>query len=179
MNFKESKTYRNLRTAYDGELRAVGKYTVYGEKADADELMNVVQVYRETAGNEREHAEQWLDRLNGGEMPSSLENLRDSAAGEFAEWTDMYRRFAQEAAEEGYHEIARQFERVASVERRHNRRFCMLADELGSGMMFCAEEETAWVCMNCGHVHVGRCAPKACPLCGKAQTWFTRLDECD
>lgn len=173
MSFQESKTWRNLQQAYEGELRASGKYGLYGELAHGDELENIARAYGEIGAQEREHAELFWSRLSGGQLPDALANLRDSAAGEFKEWTETYRRFAEEARQEGYHDVARLFERVAAVERHHNLRFCALADELEHP---CGrEEEAAWVCLNCGHVHIGRQPPRECPLCGKPSGWFRAL----
>ena len=177
MHFSESKTYRNLRAAYEGELRAAGKYALYAETAREQGLAGVAAIFDEAARNEREHAKRWLDRLNGGEPLATLDNLRDSAHGEFAAWSELYRRFAQEADDEGFHELSRLFERVADVERRHNKQFCGLADRLSSGRQYCRDEDMAWLCLWCGHMHAGRCAPQECPLCGRSRASFAPIYE--
>ena len=44
------------------------------------------------------------------------ENLADATEGENYEWTDMYKRMAEEAREEGFEELAIKFEYVGKVE---------------------------------------------------------------
>ena len=51
-----------------------------------------------------------------------MENLKDAAAGENYEWTDMYDRMAREAEEEGFVEIAAKFRGVAAIEKHHEER---------------------------------------------------------
>ena len=115
---KGSKTEKNLMTAFAGESQARNKYTYYASKARKDGYVQIANIFEETANNEKEHAKMWFKLLNGG-IGSTAENLRDAAAGENYEWTDMYASFAKEAREEGFEEIARQFEGVAAIEKEH------------------------------------------------------------
>ena len=107
---KGSKTEKNLMTAFAGESQARNKYTYYASKARKDGYVQIANIFEETANNEKEHAKMWFKLLNGG-IGSTAENLRDAAAGENYEWTDMYASFAKEAREEGFEEIARQLSR--------------------------------------------------------------------
>ena len=93
---KGSKTEKNLMTAFAGESQARNKYTYYASKARKDGYVQIANIFEETANNEKEHAKMWFKLLNGG-IGSTAENLRDAAAGENYEWTDMYASFAKEA----------------------------------------------------------------------------------
>ena len=80
--------------------QATNKYTYYASKAKKDGYVQISDLFMKTANNEREHAKLWFKLLHDG-MPSTVENLKDAAAGENYEWTDMYATFAKEAREEG------------------------------------------------------------------------------
>ena len=114
----------------------------------------------------------WFKELHGGEVPSTMENLLDAAAGENYEWTAMYDDFAREAREEGFERIAKLFEEVAKIEREHEERYRALIDNIKEERVFNKEESVVWVCRNCGHVHVGKVAPKVCPVCSHPQSYF-------
>ena len=106
MELKGTKTEKNLQEAFAGESQARNKYTYYASKAKKDGYVQISKIFEETAANEKEHAEIWFKYLHGGKMPSTVENLKDAAAGENFEWTDMYARMADEADAEGFTEIA-------------------------------------------------------------------------
>ena len=106
-DLKGTKTERNLQDAFAGESQARNKYTYYASKARKDGYEQIAAIFEETANNEKEHAKLWFKLLHGGEVPGTMDNLRDAAAGENYEWTDMYERMAQEADEEGFTEIGR------------------------------------------------------------------------
>ena len=105
-NLKGSKTEANLMTAFAGESQARNKYTYYASKAKKDGNEQIAALITETANNEKEHAKMWFKLLQGGEIKGTLDNLKDAAAGENYEWTDMYATFAKEAKEEGFDDIA-------------------------------------------------------------------------
>ena len=96
----------------------------------------------------------------------------DGAAGENYEWTEMYREFAEVAREEGFDHIASLFELVGSIEKEHEERYNALLGNLEEGIVFERSEEVVWVCRNCGHIHVGKSAPKVCPTCAHPQAYF-------
>ena len=106
---KGSKTEQNLMTAFAGEAQAHTKYLYYASKAKKDGYVQIGALFEETAKNEKEHAKIWFKLLHGG-MPATTENLKDAAAGENYEWTDMYAGFAKTAREEGFDDIATLFE---------------------------------------------------------------------
>ena len=168
---KGSKTEKNLMTAFAGESQARNKYTYYASKARKDGYVQIANIFEETANNEKEHAKIWFKLLNGG-IGSTAENLRDAAAGENYEWTDMYASFAKEAREEGFEEIARQFEGVAAIEKEHEERYLKLLANVEGGLVFSRDEDMIWQCSNCGHVCVGKKAPEVCPVCAHPQSYF-------
>ena len=131
----------------------------------------------ETAGNEKEHAKLWFKALHGGAIPTTTENLKDAAAGENYEWTDMYAGFAKTAREEGFDEIARLFDGVAKVEKHHEARYKAMTKEIEDDTMFKKAPDTVWICLNCGHVFVGPNAPEKCPVCAHPKSYFQELKE--
>lgn len=169
MEFKDSKTYQNLKNAFEGELMACGRYHLYGGKAREDGYQQIGNIFDETAGNEQAHAEIWLKILNGGKMPDTLSNLRNASTGEAHEWTQMYPGFAETAEQEGYTEIARLFREIATIERHHDYRYSLLAENMEQGHVFCKCGKNVWICLNCGYLYTGNCAPEECLVCGYPQ----------
>ncbi|MBQ9853793.1 MAG: rubrerythrin family protein [Bacilli bacterium] len=172
MNLKGSKTEANLMAAFAGESQARNKYTYYASKAKKDGYEQMAAIFEETAGNEKEHAKLWFKLLHDGAIPDTMTNLKDAANGENYEWTEMYAEFAKTAREEGFDDIAKKFELVAAVEKEHEERYLKLLSNIENEEVFKKEESTVWVCRNCGHVHVGKFAPKACPTCDHPQAYF-------
>lgn len=172
MELKGSKTEKNLMTAFAGESEARNKYTYYASKAKKDGYEQIAKIFEETANNEKEHAKLWFKLLKGGSVPSTIDNLLDAAQGENYEWTDMYAKFAEEAREEGFLDIARTMEGVAKIEKRHEERYRKLLENIKKDMVFEREEEVAWEYMNCGHIHYGKKAPKECPVCKHPGGYF-------
>lgn len=177
MNLKGSKTEANLLAAFAGESQARNKYTYYASKAKKEGYEQIAAIFEETAGNEKEHAKIWFKQLHDGEIPSTLENLKDAAAGESYEWTDMYATFAKEAREEGFDHIAYLFEEVGKIEKRHEERYMTLIGNIEDDLVFKKGEETVWICRNCGFVYVGKEAPKVCPVCSHPQSFFEQKAE--
>ena len=123
MELKGTKTEKNLMEAFAGESMARNKYTYFASKAKKDGYVQISKIFEETAANEKEHAELWYKYLNGGKISDTAANLADAAAGENAEWTDMYARMAAEARAEGFDEIAEKFEQVGAIEKHHEERY--------------------------------------------------------
>lgn len=172
MDLKGSKTEKNLMEAFAGESQARNKYTFYSSKAKKEGYVQISNIFAETAGNEKEHAELWFKALHGDSVPDTLTNLVDAAAGEHYEWTDMYARMAKDAYEEGFEKLARQFEGVAKIEKTHEERYLALKKNLEEGMVFARETEQVWICTNCGHIHIGTHAPEKCPVCEHPKAYF-------
>ena len=174
-NLKGTKTEQNLLEAFAGESMARNKYTFYASKAKKEGYVQMSEIFAETAANEKEHAEMWFKLLHDG-VPTTLENLKDAAAGENYEHEDMYVRIAKEAREEGFEEIARAFEGVAAVEKAHEERYLKLAQNIADGIVFERDEVVVWKCGNCGHLHVAKKAPMKCPVCDHDRGYF-RINE--
>ncbi|WAW15471.1 rubrerythrin [Peptostreptococcus equinus] len=169
---KGTKTEKNLLDGFAGESMARNKYTYYASQAKKEGYNQISNIFLETAENEKEHAKLWFKALHGGEIPTTEENLLDAAEGELYEWSDMYVRFSNDAKEEGFKEIARLFDGVAAIEKTHEERYRTLLQNLKDGKIFEKDEVVVWKCMNCGHIHVSKSAPKLCPVCKHPQAYF-------
>ena len=169
---KGTKTEKNLLEAFAGQSQARNKYTYYASKAKKDGYEQIAAIFEETANNEKEHAKLWFKYLHNGEIASTMENLKDAAAGENYEWTDMYDRMAKEAEEEGFTEIAAKFRGVAAIEKHHEERYRKLLKNIDDKVVFSREGECIWICRNCGHIVIGKSAPKICPVCNHPQSYF-------
>ncbi|MBD5406438.1 MAG: rubrerythrin family protein [Treponema sp.] len=170
MELKGSKTEKNLQAAFAGESQARNKYTYFASKARKEGYEQIAAIFEETANNEKEHAELWFKRLNG--IGTTAENLKAAAEGENFEWTDMYNDFAKVAREEGFEDIAKQFEGVAAIEKHHEERYRKLLKNVEDKLVFSKDGDAIWQCRNCGHIVVGKEAPKVCPVCAHAQSYF-------
>ncbi len=167
---KGTKTEQNLLAAFAGESQARNKYTYYASAAKKEGYEQIAAFFEETANNEKEHAKMWFKQLNG--IGTTIENLEAAAGGEYYEWTEMYPSFAKTAKEEGFDAIARLFERVAEIEKKHEERYKTLLKNIKDEKVFKRGESTIWICRNCGHIHVGNEPPKACPACWHPQSYF-------
>ena len=169
---KGTKTERNLQEAFAGESQARNKYTYYASKARKEGYEQIAALFEETAQNEKEHAKMWFKYLQGGAIKDTVENLKDAAAGENYEWTDMYDRMAKEADEEGFTEIATAMRGVGAVEKHHEERYRKLLQNIEDGVVFSRDGDCIWQCRNCGHIVVGKQAPELCPVCKHPKAYF-------
>ncbi len=172
MELKGTKTEKNLMEAFAGESQARNKYTYFASKAKKEGYEQIAAIFQETADNEKEHAKLWFKLLNGGEIPSTIDNLAAAAEGENFEWTDMYERMAKEAKEEGFDRIAYLFTEVGKIEKEHEERYKKLLENVKEGKVFEAGEVKIWKCRNCGHIVVGTKAPEVCPVCAHPKAYF-------
>lgn len=181
-----SQTQSNLLKAFAGESMARNKYTFYAQKAAKEGNMWLARVFEETADNERAHAEREYEHMkdkvemtntyNLHALSSTLDNLKDAAAGEKYEWSTMYPDFEKIARQEGENDIATVFKEIAEVEEKHEERYNKLAQKLESGDFYESNDEaTEWKCLNCGYIHKGKSAPKKCPACGCPQGYYMQL----
>ena len=177
MNLMGTKTEANLQTAFAGESQARNKYTYYASKAKKEGYEQIAAIFEETAANEKEHAKMWFKLLHDNDIPSTVENLADAADGENYEWTDMYAQFAKEAKEEGFDRIAYLFEAVGAIEKTHEERYRKLLANVEGGLVFSSEGDAIWECRNCGHIYIGKEAPKICPVCAHPQSFFQKRAE--
>jgi len=187
-SIKGTRTERNLLTAFAGESQARNRYTYFAGAARKEGLVQIAEIFAETADQEKEHAKRFFKFLEGGEVEitetfpagqigSTLDNLRDAAAGEEHEWTDMYPGFAKVAREEGFESVARAFEAISIAEKQHGKRYSDLADNLEAGRVFRRNGKVVWRCRNCGYLHEAEEAPQLCPACLHPQAHFELLGE--
>ena len=170
MKYAGTKTELNLREAFAGESQARNQYTYFASVAKKQGFEQIAALFLKTAENEKEHAKLWLKALEG--IGDTKANLAAAAKGENYEWTDMYDRFAKEADEEGFHELAEQFRGVAMIEKSHEERFRTLLNNVEMQTVFEKAGETMWECRNCGHLVMGKKAPEICPVCAHPQSYF-------
>ena len=171
-NFKKSKTYDNLKTAFAGESQARVKYQFFASRAKKDGYEQIAEIFTETSDNEKEHAKLWYKYLNDGAVADTRTNLEIAAAGEDYEWTDMYKEFARIAREEGFDEIADKFDGVGAIEKEHEERYRKLIKNIDDDVVFKSEKVTVWKCRNCGYTFVGNEAPEVCPVCAHPRAYF-------
>lgn len=174
-DLKGSKTEKNLMEAFAGESQARNKYTYFASVAKKEGYEQVSAIFLETAENEKEHAKIWFKKFQG--LGTTVESLIAAAAGERAEWTDMYARMAAEAKAEGFDEIAALFEGVGKIEKEHEERYNKLLANIQNKEAFAKKEVKTWKCRNCGHTHVGTEAPDCCPVCDHPQAYFEVIAE--
>ncbi len=171
-DLKGSKTEKNLMEAFAGESQARNKYTYFAAKAKKEGYEQIASLFEETAANEKEHAKIWFKILCGGDIGTTEENLKDAAAGENYEWTDMYDRMAKEARAEGFNDIAYLFEAIGKIEKNHEERYLKLLQNVEDGSVFAKNTKSVWICRNCGHIVDSLNAPGLCPVCKHPQAYF-------
>ena len=149
-----TKTEKNLMEAFAGESQARNKYTYFANIAQREGYEQIAELFLSTARNEQEHARIWFEEL--GHLGNTAENLKQAAEGENYEWTDMYDRFAKEAEEEGFKDLAEKFRNVGAVEKAHEERYLALLNNVKMQQVFEKSEETMWECRVCGHLVIGK-----------------------
>ncbi|WP_027351958.1 rubrerythrin [Desulfotomaculum nigrificans] len=175
MELKGSKTEANLKAAFAGESQARNKYTYWASAAKKEGYEQIAGIFLETADNEKEHAKRLFKFLNG--ITDTKTHLKEAAAGENYEYTNMYVEFEKIAREEGFDEIADVFREIGEVEAEHEKRFLALLKNIEEGKVFKRDQEVKWKCRNCGYVHVGKEAPEVCPACAHPQAYYELLCE--
>ena len=165
-----TKTEKNLWEAFAGESQARNKYTYFASVAKKQGFEQISALFLQTAENEKEHAKLWFKAL--GELGDTAENLLHAAEGENYEWTDMSDRMAQDAEDEGFHDLAAQFRGVAAIEKAHEERYRALLNNVEMAQVFEKSDVQIWECRNCGHLVVGTKAPDTCPVCDHPQSFF-------
>jgi len=187
-SIKGTKTEQNLLKAFAGESQARNRYTYFASQAKKEKLVQISQIFEETANQEKEHAKRFFKFLEGGDLEitatypagkigDTLENLKHAAAGENEEWTELYPEFAKVAREEGFEKVAECFEAIMIAEKQHEKRYKELAERLEAGEVFKRNGKVTWRCLNCGYLHEGEEPPKVCPACLHAQGFFELLAE--
>ena len=180
---KGSKTEHNLLAAFAGESQARNRYSFAASIARKEGYEQISSIFVETADNEKEHAKVFFKQLQGGEATitagypaglggDTLAQLKAAAAGEKHAWTTLYTGFADDAAQEGFRDIAEIFRQVAVVEEWHERRYNKLIEAVQSKTVFKKSQKALWKCRNCGRVVEAVEAPAVCPTCQHPQAYF-------
>jgi len=171
MELNGSKTEKNLYTAFAGETQAFAKYSYFAEKAKNEGYEQIAEIFNYTAQNELEHAKLWFKAL-GFLHDTTAGNLETARSGENFEWSQMYKEFAETAEEEGFIQIARMFRGVAEIEKHHEERYQALINNIDNNEVFKKPDTVEWHCRNCGYIVEGEEAPKVCPVCSHAQSYY-------
>ena len=177
MDFQQSQTYKNLQTAYDWEVSVSTTYSIYGDTARQEGYIQIGDIFDRVVRNEKEHARIWLRQINDGTLPNTEESLQRCAQMELYSGNEMYRDFARVAIAEVYNDLAALFNGVANIELNHNSIFTRYLNDIQTNQVFCKDQQTTlWVCMQCGNILSGLCAPEICPVCGFPQGYYRLYD---
>lgn len=188
MNFKGSRTEKNVLTSFAGESQARNRYTYFASAAKKEGYVQIAEIFEETANQEKEHAKRFFKFLQGGEAKieatfpagmicKTVDNLAAAAAGEHDEWSQMYPGFAATAREEGFEEVAKAFDAISIAEKQHMKRYLDLKNNIEKGKVFQRDSEVVWRCRNCGYLHHGKSALDKCPACEHPKAYFELLGE--
>ncbi|EFD6831526.1 rubrerythrin family protein [Campylobacter coli] len=168
----------NLMKAFAGESMARNKYDLFADVAEEEGWHAVARHFREAAENEKWHAraefKAYHEIVDGKPLEVTTKNLVAAAEGENYEHTTMYPNFAKIAEDDGKKAIARLFTAIGKVEIEHEREYLALKKMLEEEEFFNSKVEELWVCEVCGHIHRGKKAPAACPLCKAPKEYFKR-----
>ena len=187
-DIKGTETEKNLLKAFAGESQARNRYTYFASKARKEGLVQISDIFTETANQEKEHAKRFFSFLEGGGLEitasfpagmvgTTAENLEAAAGGEHEEWTELYPAFAAKAREEGFTAVATVFEKISIAEKQHEKRYNDLLKNLNDGKVFKKDGMVMWRCLNCGYIHEAEDAPLMCPACAHPQAHFEVLAE--
>ena len=185
---KGTQTEKNLLASFAGESQARNRYTYFAGAARKEGFVQISLVFEETANQEKEHAKRFFSFLEGGDVEitaaypagvigTTAENLKASADGERHEWTTLYPSFAETARKEGFEAVARLYEGICVAEKQHEKRYSGLLANVEKNQVFKREKKVVWRCLNCGYLHEGEEAPKACLACAHPQAYFELLGE--
>ncbi|MCG8531682.1 MAG: rubrerythrin family protein [Desulfovibrionales bacterium] len=184
-----TKTEKNILTAFAGESQARNRYDYFSSVANKEGYVQISKIFEETALQERAHAKRLFKFLEGGEVEitaaypagiigDTMANLKESAAGEHYEYTEMYPEFAEIATQEGFPVVAAAMEAIAIAEKHHEQRYLALMNMIETGEVFKKAKPVVWRCINCGYIHEDIIAPGVCPACNHPQKYFeVRLEK--
>lgn len=185
-SIKGTKTEKNLMTSFAGESQARMRYTYFASKAKKEGYEQIAAIFEETANQEKEHAKRMFKHLQGGEVEitasfpagvigTTAENLKAAAAGEHEEWSLLYPRFANEAEAEGFDDVAKMYRMIVIAEKTHEERYNAFLNNVENNSVFKKDKTVVWQCRNCGFIFEGEEAPKVCPACLHAQSYFEEI----
>jgi rubrerythrin len=187
-DIRGTETEKNLLKAFAGESQARNRYTYFASAARKEGLVQIADIFMETADQEREHGKRFFKFLEGGNVEftasfpagvtgTTAENLEAAASGEHEEWAELYPAFAAKAREEGFKQIAAVFDMISIAEKQHEKRYSELLENLNAGKVFKKDGKVTWRCRNCGFIHEAEEAPRVCPACDHPQAHFEVLGE--
>lgn len=186
---KGTKTRENLMKAFAGESMARNRYCFFASKAEKAGFIQIAEIFRQTALNEKEHAEVFFKFLDGDDVeinnayyPSCLgdteANLHCAAKYEEEEHSILYPEFGKIAKEEGFKEISTAFYNIARIEQHHAQRYRLLYEHLENGTLYKRDKKVHWVCTKCGNIVDEVAPPEKCPVCEHAQGYYKLHCDC-
>ncbi len=180
---KWTKTEKNLLKSFAWESQARMRYDYFSKQAKKEWLIQISNIFTETALNEKEHAKRFFKFLEWNMVEitatypawkiwTTLENLKTSAEWENEERSELYPEFAKIADEEWFPEIANTFRNIAKVEQAHEQRYKKLYQNLEQWKVFKSDDKIIRKCNNCWYLHEWTEAPEVCPACLHPQSYF-------
>lgn len=190
VDFEKSKTRENLMRAFAGESQARNRYTIAADTALKQGMYAINQIFLFTADQERGHAQRFYELLKSlsgttiqidGEYPVEVyddvaELLSAARHNEMEEFENVYPAFGNIAKEEGFEQVAYAFHEIAKVEVIHGRRFGKLAELIRNNQYYEGNENSKWMCMNCGYIYEGEKVPEKCPVCHYEKGYFVPVE---
>lgn len=172
MDFTESRTYKNLGIAFNVEAISSTRDRIFADVARQEGYMEIGNIYEINSQNNLEHARIWFRQLNQGILPNTEESLMQSRDNELNLANKLYQDFARTAREEGFMDIAALFAGIANIDYNQGTRFSRLLRNVVQKEVFCKPSEALWICMQCGNIMSGECAPLICPVCDYPQGYY-------
>ncbi len=84
----------------------------------------------------------------------------------------MYKSHIYPFTQEGFGDIASLFNGIANIKLNHNYALQTYLTNMENDTLFCKNETKLWVCLGCGNIMGGLCAPTICPICGYPQGYY-------
>lgn len=186
MNLKDSETRLNLMRAFAGESQARNRYNMAASVARKEGQYFISKIFDFTANQEQAHATVFygfLKEINDTNFDftasypincydTTAKHIQAAVHNEYEEYNSAYKNFADIASKEGFNAIANAFTMIAEIEKIHAERFETIDRMIADGSLTKGNDQTIWVCSNCGHIHTGSAAPMMCPVCSHAQGYF-------
>ncbi len=184
MQFDDTQTYLNLARSFAGESQAGMRYQLIAREATAQGYIALADEIKSLAKNETVHARRFFEELTkrGQKLDNIVidagypdhtgdlcEMLRLAKEDERNEHERIYPEFAKIASSEGFEDVAKLFNMIATVEKHHEQIFGYLYEAMESGNLYKNESPILYVCKECGHMHTAKEAWTVCPLCHSSQ----------
>ena len=150
----------DLKAALAGESQAAEKYLVFAEKAEADGLPNVANLFRAISFAETRHARNHFRVMAG--ISTTADNLQTAFEGESFEIDEMYPAYVEVARVQGDKQAFKSMHWALKAEMDHKRVYAEARETVLGGGDIAATPVS--VCLVCGHTVVGD-VPDKCPVC--------------